>query len=401
MQGMQKYILLLLCFSAVVILSCREDDAMIGDFSSSNRELKLYASIGDGNSTTRFTITQDTLIHLNETVYIWADEIKELDTVPKIKCWTTVSDGTGILNPLYLSSRYYPTSNYPLRMMGLHGNFHYKENAARPSLVNHTVKLDQTALADYLVSDLLCLDTLLYYSKFSASGGAFLLHLRFKHLLSRIELCFQPWGSLTDDSLVGARVFIENVLPVASVDLVNKRVVTNGSVSTIEVPLHTIPWSATNFDGATYGEAVIPAQKIRPDRVLFRLQTAYGRNYYFLPDTVYTFQPGKRYRFNMCVKHIIKFGDGTEGSKVEPWDYDPVNEQEFCLTPMTIPPGLVDTWTYDSISQGWSFMVPPPGVEAWIYSDSIARNWSAITPAATENGWVYDAIKYKPLTLVP
>ena len=86
MQGIRKYILLLLSLSVVVIFSCLEDDALKNELSYSNRGLKLYASIGDGNATTRFAITQDTLIHLNETVYIWADEIKDLDTVPRIKC---------------------------------------------------------------------------------------------------------------------------------------------------------------------------------------------------------------------------------------------------------------------------------------------------------------------------
>lgn len=354
--------------------ACSSDDATTNEYSKDTKgtPFKLFASIQNSTSGTRFVITQDTLIHLNETVYIWADELKDLDTIPKIKCWTTTSDGNGILNPLYLSSRFYPISNYPLRMMGLHGNFHFKENASRPSLVSHTVKSDQTAMADYLISDLLSLDTLLYYNKLSADAGTFMLHLRFKHLLSRLELCFQPYGSLTDDSLNNARVFIENVYPTCELDIPKKTATTTGTPSSIEVKLERIPATATSFAGANYGEAVIPAQKVSEKNFLIRLQTAYGRDYYFVPDTTYTFEPGKRYRFNMLVKHHIKFDLGSD-----PWD-DKHTGVEWSLEPITVTPEILP-WGDNSKSTSWSWVIPSPNVASWVDRDSL-RVMSIVPP---------------------
>ena len=349
-------ILLMTIWGLGVLCSCSDRLAHDDNSNQEQQPICLRASINNTTTPTRFTITQDSIIHLNETVYTWTDEYKNNSYRPIYHCWTNISDGNGFLHSLAPGGRYYPFTYNPVRFTSVHGNFRFRENTAKPASITHTVLADQQTQSAYLRSDLLYADT-------SFIGYQQLVKLCFYHELSRIEVCVQPYGSITNDSLIGARMFIENIYPSATLDLQTQRAVTEGTPASIEIPLKTIAHGApvSDFIYADYGEAVIPPQQFKPTRVLFRMQLASGCNYYFSPDTTYTFKPGKRYRFHLLARHLIRLEEG-----VEHWE-DQHKEHEWSLMPIVLPPELLEPWDDQYQEREWSLMniVLPPELEQW------------------------------------
>jgi hypothetical protein len=200
-------------------------------------------------------------------------------------------------------------------------------------------------------------------------------------MLSKIEICFQPVGSVTDAMIAGATAEVVNVPKNVKLALADGGGLSYGSLSNIEFPLHTIPASATSFSGATYAEIVVPPHQVKTSQNFIRLTCTNGDTYYYRPDSTFIMEPGKVYRFNMLVKQTIKIDPGS----LNPWTPESKNI-EYDIVPMVIEPDVYD-WNPESVDIEWKYENIEPEVSDWIPEDGGSFSWNRITPVPEVLDW--------------
>ena len=315
---------------------------------------------------------QDDKIAIGQRVWMWIDNAD--DGSKHIGAWQHASDGTGKLNPIPFITKYFPAGNLPVDIYGVHGNFFVTPDSNKPDTIAHSVYTNQISSSNYLVSDLLWVADLNHQAKDS-------IKLQFRHMLSKIEICFQPVGSVTDAMIAGATAEVVNVPKNVKLALVDGGGMSYGSLSNIEFPLHTIPASAPNFSGATYAEVIVPPHQVKTSQNLIRLTCTNGDTYYYRPDSTFIMEPGKVYRFNMLVKQTIKIDPGS----LNPWT--PENKNiEYDIVPMVIGPDVYD-WNPESVDIEWKYEIIEPEVGDWIPEDGGSFSWNRITPVPEVLDW--------------
>ncbi len=351
----------MLIISCLFLVACSDNKGSEPE-DGSNLPLQFTATIGEMQ--TRATANhQNTIISSGETVWLWIDRNK--DQSKYIGAWQHSSDGLGKLYPVPTITRFYPTGNATINIYGIHGYFstYIGDDDTRPDTLYHSVFNDQSVDANYLRSDLLWTNDIKQYA-----GDD--IKLIFSHMLSKIEVCFKPVGSLTDDSIAGAKAWLVDMQQQAKINPTTGVGATLGNAKDMPIPLKTLPYSATTFSGADYAEIIVPPQKIKP-RVMMKVQFTNGSTFYYRPDSTFTLEPGKVYTFNMLVKHNIKV-PGT----VDPWNYEDKSTQ-FVMEPEYLIP-KVTPWNETDRYMEWNFLTPPPKVEPWVYKDGNKYTWDSL-----------------------
>ena len=359
-----------LLISCLLLVACSDNNGN-ESVNDSNTPLQFSATIGE-MQTRATTNHQNTIISAGESVWLWVDYYS--DKTKYIGAWQHASDGLGNLNSVTSTTRYYPPGNSAVNIYGIHGHFssYLGEGYTRPDTLYHSVFNDQSVDANYLKSDLLWTNDL-------HQNAVDDIKLVFSHMLSKIEVCFKPVGSLTDDSIMGAKAWLVAMQQQAKINPTTGVGSTWGNAADMPIPMKTLAYNATTFSGADYAEIIVPPQKITP-RVMMKVQFTNGSTFYYRPDSTFTLEPGKVYTFNMLVKHNIK----TPGS-VDPWNYED-KSTEFVIEPEYLIP-KVTPWNETDRYMEWNFLIPPPKVEPWKYEDGNTYTWDSLQIA---NGTTID-----------
>jgi hypothetical protein len=363
--------ILTLCSVAIIFVSsCNENSDTTDKCTGGIVPLQFTATVGEMQMSR--VGMQDDKIAIGQRVWMWIDNAD--DGTKHIGAWQHASDGTGKLNPIPFITKYFPAGNLPVDIYGVHGNFFVTPDSNKPDTITHSVYTNQISSSNYLVSDLLWVNDLNHQAKDS-------IKLKFRHMLSKIEICFQPVGSVTDAMIAGATAEVVNVPKNVKLALADGGGLSYGSLSNIEFPLHTIPASATSFSGATYAEIVVPPHQVKTSQNLIRLTCTNGDTYYYRPDSTFIMEPGKVYRFNMFVKQTIKIDPGS----LNPWTPESKNI-EYDIVPMVIEPDVYD-WNPESVDIEWKYENIEPEVSDWIPEDGGSFSWNRITPVPEVLDW--------------
>ena len=208
-------ILTLAAATLTLLAACVEDD----NLQQEQVPIRLTSDIAATRAIA--SPTQDTQLESGEKVYVWANIEATSGTADwtqnaYIQAWEMTADGSGNLSSS--NAYYYPPTS--LSMVAIHGNFStsFVEGLSPlPDFVTHTVKTDQSTLANYVVSDLL------YWKQNGVTGNNNPITIAFNHKLSKIEIHLVA-GDYTEDELDQMTVTLCNVLPTVSMD------VTDGTV---------------------------------------------------------------------------------------------------------------------------------------------------------------------------
>ncbi|WP_081657730.1 fimbrillin family protein [Prevotella sp. AGR2160] len=321
---------------------------------------------------------QETRLAFGQNLWVWVDKAK--DGKAYIGAWEHLSNGDGTFVTVNPGIRYFPNGNRSINVYAVHAKTDLKEGDSRPKkLLHHCYNL-QTTDENYLQSDLLWGDSLPVAAGKSGDGVKLKLH----HMLSKLRFCFQPVGSVTAQTLEGAKVAVTNVYTNCTLDPETGAGTTYGEQGEIQFPLKQIDASATTFDGATYGYCVVPPQLITPRR-LVTMTLKDGTTFYYRPDSTFSFDPGKTYTFNLQVKQTIK---------VDPGELDTLTNHDeqivFDLEPIVATPFEVTDWNAESFDIVWTQLIAEPGdpdIEEWKY-DSHSQTWTFIQDALDVDDWI-------------
>ena len=186
------------------VCSCNNNSDVIEKTSEGTVPLNFTATVGEMQLSR--VGTQDDKIELGQRVWMWIDNAD--DGTKHIGAWQHASDGTGKLNPIPYITKYFPAGNTPVDIYGVHGNFFVTPDSNKPDTIAHSVYTNQISSSNYLVSDLLWVADLNHQAKDS-------IKLKFRHMLSKIEICFKPEGMITDAMLytlkIAVRFFLQNL----------------------------------------------------------------------------------------------------------------------------------------------------------------------------------------------
>lgn len=354
--------LFVLLFSGLLLTACSDNNGQDPE-NGSGTSMQFSATIGEMKSRAT-TDHQNTLIARNEPVWLWVNKNKDESTY--LGAWEHLSTGTGKLISINPAMQYFPPGNAAVNIYGIHGNLTpvITEKDNLPDTLIHRVFTDQRTDANYLKSDLLWTNDLKQYPADD-------IKLIFSHMLSKIEVCFKPVGSLTDDSIAGAQAWLVDMQQMAKICPKTGVGYTYGDAVDIQIPMKTLAYSATTFSGTDYAEIIVPPQKITP-RVMMKVKFTNGSTFYYRPDSIFTLEPGKVYTFNMLVKHNIKLPIGS----VEKWNYED-KYTEIVMEPEYLIP-KVTPWNETDRYMEWNFLIPPPKVEPWVYKDGNAYTWDSL-----------------------
>lgn len=360
---MRIKIIIYMSLASLLILSCSKNSDIANSKEEGDSPIRFTATVGEMKKSR--VNSQNTIIELGQRVWLWVDKAE--DGTKHLGAWQHASDGTGRLNPIPYVTRYYPSGNTPVNIYGVHGNFMMSADTNKPDTLVHTVYTDQTSLNYYLISDLLWTNKLNQHA-------ADTIKLKFMHMLSKIEICFKPEGQITDAMLVGATAKMLNMQTDVKLNVEDGGGVTYGSASNIAIPFNTIPAASTSWSSAIYGEVVVPPQKIT-NRNLIQVDLADGKQLYYRPDSTFTFEPGKVYRFNMLIKPATKLPPRLDNDWVDDTENVEFRIENEYLIPRVTP------WNYDDRYMQWTYLTIPPRVTPWTYDTGNAYTWDSIQMA--------------------
>lgn len=361
-----------LLYSVAILftVSCTENSDLSEVEKETTSPLEFSAVIGEMQRNR--SGMQDNIIAFGQSVWLWVD--KADDGSKHIDSWQHISDGAGALDPIPSAKKYYPPGNAPVDIYGVHGNFGMSAGVPKPDSIVSSLMSNQTSPSDYLVSDLL------WTSKLNQQAKDPII-LQFKHMLSKIEICFKPVGSVTDAMIAGATPKVLGVRSDAKISLADGGGRTLGSLIDILFPLQTVPASAPDFSSATYAEIVVTPNEIKHSKNLFQLTCTNGDEYYYRPDSTFVMEPGKVYRFNMLVKQTIKIDPGS----LDPWTPEDKNIV-YEIVPMYVVPEVRD-WNFENVNIEWAYQIIQPEVRAWTPEDGFSYYWTTpdVTSGTTQN----------------
>ena len=197
----------LLIATAICILSACSNETETASELNAPVEIRLSSGL-DIQTRTAYESTQGEEFASGETVYVWADEVKDPVT-EYISAWVLTTGSSGAMSG---STQYYPISGNNLNIYAIHGYFSTAPSGEFPtSPLFHTVSTSQNS--EYAKSDLL-------FGKKIGCGRQTAAHqLSFSHLLSKIEVYLIAGTGMTDANLTNATVTILNTKLSANVTL--------------------------------------------------------------------------------------------------------------------------------------------------------------------------------------
>lgn len=368
----------------MVIMACSDDttDTAI-NLASDSIPMTFRAGIGTTTQTRAFTPTQDTVIVRHEPVWIY---VNKMDGRKHVGAWQMVSNGDGSLVTPDGSKKYYPQGNQSVDVYSIHGNFNVPSNNSNmPQEFHHNVSIDQSKELNYVRSDLLWITD----SDQQASTNP--VYLKYRHMLSKIEICFQPSGDITDDSIRGAKASVGNVFTNAALDTKNSAGETEGNLGIVNFRFIAVSHDATNFDDANYAEIVIPPQTIEA-RKLFKVALADGSEFYYKPDQSVHFEPGKVYRYHMQLKKTVKVTPVI----IDNWVHDSINTS-YTINSLDGAPSVTD-WNSEKVYIRWKYMQTVPTVDDWFYDGT---HWEYVRSSPSVDEWGNDSDDIKEVNTDP
>lgn len=174
------------------------------------------------------------------------------------------------------------------------------------SALTHSVKTDQTGIADYATSDLL----------YAANKGvAFTksdVDLKFYHMLSKVEVVLTPGSGLRTSDLTGAKVKILGTKLKADFTPDKTKTIATESERTVMItptaddnapaPIAIQTVVTENFGTITdYAEAVIVPQAVAQSTPFIEVTLSAGATLVYRLDAETTFASGKKYQYKITV----------------------------------------------------------------------------------------------------
>lgn len=292
-----------LLFSSL-LCSCSQDEQTT---KGKSVPIQLNAVVGD-RTFTRFTnyntdATQSTKIYPGQ--YVWAWALFNSNQSSYMTAWRLTANPGGTLSG---SAKYYPDTGAAIDIIAVQGNFTETLDEATETDfprtgLTHSVKDDQSALADYASSDLL-------YARVDNRRGSdnSVVTLPFKHYLSKIEITLEsPHYSL--DDLKHATVEIVNVQKSATISMNNNNESTEPTVTTTGATGNILlkdgavgnargVGDATN--GRDYLEGIVPPQPLTEGNAFIKVTLTSRNNrvlYYQIPAGGVTLVKNQRYQY--------------------------------------------------------------------------------------------------------
>lgn len=301
---MHKEKLLILFMAALALLSCGREPLPDQEI-----ELRLSGSVG---MSTRgvYTPTQGTAIAVGEAVYAWVDDAGDgtvspaIAPSPYVDAWALTCGTGGALSGA--NKYYFPASGRTVDVYAVHGNFTAPVEGTTAwsafTPVIHTVLADQSeTTSNYVRSDFL------YARDTTVLRNNDPKVLDFKHLLSKVEIYLLAGTGLEESDVTGARVKVLGVQPTATVTL-NKRgqtaatVAASGTATDIQCRMtyQTDVQVGTKYAYA-FAEAIIVPQAFTTPVQLLEITLPNTSIVLRTTADTYTFEPGKRYGYNVTV----------------------------------------------------------------------------------------------------
>lgn len=386
----------------IFICACHDDLEGNGneiDYSNGRVPIVLRASIGQlgppettrSTQSTRIVIDpyQDTLVYENEDVVVWTDYLLKGVNTRHLDAWNNYSNGEGALISKSAGYKYFPGGNSPIDIYAVHGNFSIPEGTVRPIQLSHTIPVDQTPPNEFIKADFL-------YAMIPQQKASDPIQIRFSHLLSKIQVCLQAEGSVSDADLVGAELYFDNILPTATLNFKEGTGVTEGTPTSIKAPYGVIPSSDPDFSNATYEDVILPPQVLAGIVMRLVLPNLGGREFYFVPPYSIPLVSGTIYRFNIHVNDPITLVPYVANwNKIDTLDHHadwswrylvPVVEdfegyKEFRHYGWGLAPE-VSQWNIDGAYIHWMWTLPP---EVMPWNDTIPMKPANLTPIV--NSW--------------
>ena len=286
---MKKHLLFsALTVAAALLVSCQKEGGKIPE----QKEIRLSTTISRVDVKAAFPET-DTQLADGTEVRVWVDETAET-AVPLYENNVFTANGEG---GLYGGeTMYYPASGNPVNIYALKTNAAITGNTYPAGALQHSVSTDQTALEDFVSSDLL------YADATSVTNDVEVVPLTFYHLLTKVQVAVTPSEGLVKEDisgleLNGVQILAEYTLS-KSVSPDAVEIVPEGEIRTIVIG-HDI---SDNFETPAYNDAVIVPQTLEAGTTFIVVTLLDGtRLAYQLPESA-TFTAQTAYQYHITVK---------------------------------------------------------------------------------------------------
>lgn len=339
-------ILTLAAATLTLLAACVEDD----NLQQEQVPIRLTSDIAATRAIA--SPTQDTQLESGEKVYVWANIEATSGTADwtqnaYIQAWEMTADGSGNLSSS--NTYYYPPTS--LSMVAIHGNFStsFVEGLSPlPDFVTHTVKTDQSTLANYAVSDLL------YWKQNGVTGNNNPITIAFNHKLSKIEIHLVA-GDYTENELDKMTVTLRNVLPTVSMDAIDGTV---GQAYGTAVSITPLKKGKVDY------EAIIPPQQ----KPLDFIEVRYNGTVVKVDAQVNGFDSDQRYKYDFGLSnkdirknplwYVAEYNVNYDGSSTYSWATTPSEGYWFSWPDALTAASKFDGWhlpttlEYNSIVPG-------------------------------------------------
>ena len=305
---------MMMAAAAMVLTSCSNDE----ETDNWNGEIRLSSGI---EVQTRATHSLDGYLKNGETVHVWVDDAKDLQTdVTNENLYQNNSLAVGYNGTLSGgTTMYFPQTGNKVNIYALHTNAALTGNNF-PGELTHTVATDQkssntTAGGGYQGSDLV-------FTKVTSVGHTSeTVNLPFTHLLSKIEVVLvQGLGSPTIQKVEIVNTQLEAKFTPSKTDEFNVAatgdIAATGNPIVIDNGITTAENAKTDTeDGKVLNEAIIVPQTLAKGTEFIRITTtAGGVLTYKLPEEK-DFAPKTKYRYTITAN----LSELTVSSSISTW----------------------------------------------------------------------------------
>ena len=226
-------------------------------------------------------------------VRVWVDEAAET-AVPLYENNVFTANGEG---GLYGGeTMYYPASENPVNIYALKTNATITGNTYPASALQHSVSTDQTALEDFVNSDLL------YADATGITNDVEVVPLTFYHLLTKVQVAVTPAEGLVKEDIAGLEL---NGVQILAEYTLSKSVSSDAVEITPEGEIRTIVIGhdiSDDFETPAYNDAVIVPQTLDAGTSFIVVTLLDGtRLAYQLPGST-TFTAQTAYQYHITVK---------------------------------------------------------------------------------------------------
>lgn len=215
------------------------------------------------------------------------------------------ADGAG--NFSYSTSMFYPISNENVDFYAYHP---YEIGALLNSVINFSVKADQSVKVNHLSSDLL------YAENLNVAKTTSAVPMKFYHKLAKLNFTIKEGDGMDLAGMTSVEVL--NLLPSITMNLAGGELSTvNGDITSI-VAYGTRGTTGSESEVTGISAIVVPqiaASSTRLFKITLNGGTANELSYYYTPTADVTFEGGKKYNFILTLNHA----GITVTSSIEDW----------------------------------------------------------------------------------